>query len=74
MNNRGVRTRGARRRAAQDESSTAQVLTLNVGVNPNENYPVVDNVSQEPKELVIEEVNLGPIDGAVSQALLRVLQ
>lgn len=53
MNNHGVRTRGAHRRATQDESSTAQVRMLELGVDTNENEPIMYNVNQEPEEFTI---------------------
>lgn len=71
MDNQRVRTRGARRHEAQEESSIARVLTPNLGVN--ENDPTIDNVSKELEGFVDEEVNHDPIDGAISKALLRVL-
>lgn len=74
MNSCGVWTRTSHRRAAQDESSTTQVRMPDLGVNPNENDPVMDNLSQEPEEFINREVNPDPVDGFVSQALLRVLK
>lgn len=59
--------------ATQDESSNSQVPTPNLGVKLNENDLSVDNVSQEAKKFANEEANPNPIDGAISQGLLRVL-
>ncbi|KAH1107501.1 hypothetical protein J1N35_011269 [Gossypium stocksii] len=74
LGNKCASNKVTHRRVAQDESSTVQVHTLELGVYPKENELAMDNVNQEPEEFIHEDVNPDPIDGVVSQAFLRVLQ
>lgn len=72
MNCQWVRTRDAYRYAAQEESSIARMPTPNLGVNKND--PIIDNMSEVSEEFVNMVANPEPVDGAIPQVLLRVLQ